>query len=92
MNLFQEYWQIFLGLLAGTVWSIRLEGKVHGMEKKEREDPAIRKQLFELYAKTERENVTLRLDILAGEVKALKGIVEGNHGEVLSRISDLKKQ
>jgi len=91
MNLFQEYWQIFLGLLAGTVWSIRLEGKVQGMEKREKEDPAIRKQLFELYAKTERENVTLRLDILAGEVKALKDTVEGNHSEVLDRIAELKK-
>lgn len=91
MNLLQEYWQIFVGALAGVVWSLRLEGKVQGIDRKEREDPAIRKSFFELYAKAERENVTLKLDLLAREIKALNKTVESNHKEVIDRIKGLKE-
>lgn len=89
MNLLQEYWQIFAGALAGIVWSLRLEGKVSGIDRKEREDPAIRKAFFELYAKAERENVTLRLDLLAHDIGALRDTVNTHHEEVIDRIDKL---
>ena len=90
MSFLNEYWQILIASIAALVWSIRLEGKVQSGEKREREDPVVRKELFELYTRTERENVALRLDILAREVSILRETVKDNHTETLGLMGRIR--